>query len=303
MTSVPAASVKPARSKLMTQQKIDRRIKSGRGSGVKESYEPWIKVWDIKSKGVSHLVSGVKVHRTHHLISNAERDYLTVLEHEKSIIDIREQFPLLTQAETQAIANSLNYRHPVYPGTQIPVVMTTDFLITFLDSSGEVKVAARSVKYRKEFEDANIGVQNRLAEKLAIEEKYWASRQIEWKLVLHENLSKVRIANLTILRTYASIHPSLPTEKNIGNLFGFLSKCETDQVPLKALLDQASKNIYIDYMGVKSLFHHLLWNGRLQMDLTSKVISLSQPLHVWIGQYSPAVIAPIEVSANAKSAS
>jgi len=62
MTSVPAASVKPARSKLMTQQKIDRRIKSGRGSGVKESYEPWIKVWDIKSKGVSHLVSGVKVY-------------------------------------------------------------------------------------------------------------------------------------------------------------------------------------------------------------------------------------------------
>lgn len=180
---------------------------------MKESYEPWIKVWDIKSKGVSHLVSGVKVHRTHHLISNAERDYLTVLEHENSIIDIREQFPLLTQAETQAIANSLNYRHPVYPGTQIPVVMTTDFLITFLDSSGEVKVAARSVKYRKEFEDANIGVQNRMAEKLAIEEKYWASRQIEWKLVLHENLSKVRIANLTILRTYASIHPSLPTEK------------------------------------------------------------------------------------------
>jgi hypothetical protein len=62
MTSVPAASVKAACSKLMTQQKIDRRIKSGRGSGVKESYEPWVKVWDIKSKGVSHIVSGVKVH-------------------------------------------------------------------------------------------------------------------------------------------------------------------------------------------------------------------------------------------------
>ncbi len=174
------------------------------------------------------LCQGVKVHRTHHLISNAERDYLTILEHENSIIDIREQFPLLTQAETQAIANSLNYRHPVYPGTQIPVVMTTDFLITYLDSSGEVKVAARSVKYRKEFEDANIGVQNRMAEKLAIEEKYWASRQIEWRLVLHENLSKVRIANLTILRTYASIHPSLPTEKNIGKLFELWRRSNID---------------------------------------------------------------------------
>lgn len=303
MTSVPAASFKPAPSKLMTQQKIDRRIKSGRGSGVKESYVPWIKVWDIKSKGVSHLVLGVKIHRTHHLISNAERDYLTVLERDNSIIDIREQFPLLTQTETQAIANSLNYRHPVYPGTQIPVVMTTDFLITFIDSSGEVKVAARSVKYRKEFEDAEIGVQNRMAEKLAIEEKYWAMRQIEWKLVLHENLSRIKIANLTILRTYASIHPSLPTEKNIVNLLNFLSRCETDQVPLKVLLEKASRNIYIDYMGVKGLFHHLLWIGRLDMDLTSKVISLSQPLHVWISQSPPSVIAPIEVSNNAKSAS
>ena len=303
MISVPATSFKPAPSKLMTQQKIDRRIKSGRGSGVKESYVPWIKVWDIRSKGVSHLMSGVKIHRTHHLISNAERDYLTVLERDNSIIDIREQFPLLTQTETQAIATSLNYRHPVYPGTQIPVVMTTDFLITFINSSGEVKVAARSVKYRKEFEDAEIGVQNRMAEKLAIEEKYWAMRQIEWKLVLHENLSRIKIANLTILRTYANIHPSLPTEKNIVNLLNFLSRCETDQVPLKVLLDKASRNIYIDYMGVKCLFHHLLWIGRLDMDLTSKVISLSQPLHVWISQSPPSVIAPIEVSNNAKSAS
>lgn len=303
MTSVPAAPVKPARSKLMTQQRIDRRIKSGRGSGVRESYEPWVKVWDIKSKGVSHLVSGVKIQRTHHLLSNAERDYLTVLERENSIIDIREQYPLLTQAETQAIANSLNYRHPVYPETQVPVVMTTDFLITYLDSSGEVRLAARSVKYRKEFEDAGIDVRNRMAEKLAIEEKYWSMRDVEWKLVLHENLSRNRIANLTILRTYANIHPSLPTERNINNLLEFIAQCKTDEIALKFLLDKASKYVYIDYMGTKRLFHHLLWIGRLEMDLTSKVISLSQPLHVWISQARSAGTAPIEVSNNAKSAS
>lgn len=125
MTSVPAAPTKPATSKLMTQKKIDRKIKSGRGSGVRESYEPWIKIWDIKSSGVSHLVPGVKFPRSHHLLSNAEREYHLILEHDPSIIDIREQFPLLTQAETQAIASSLNYHHPVYPGTQVPVVMTT----------------------------------------------------------------------------------------------------------------------------------------------------------------------------------
>ena len=109
MTSAPVAPRKPAASRLVTQQKIDRKIKSGRGSGVMESYEPWIKIWDIQSRGVSHLVPGVKSHRSHHLLSNAERDYHLILEHDPSIIDVREQFPLLTQAEKQAIASSLNY--------------------------------------------------------------------------------------------------------------------------------------------------------------------------------------------------
>jgi hypothetical protein len=299
MTSVPAASVKPANSRLMTQRKIDRKIKSGRGSGVRESYEPWIKIWDIKSSGVSHLVPGVKFHRTHHLLSNAERDYLLILEQDPSIIDIREQFPLLTQAETQAIASSLNYRHPVYPGTQVPVVMTTDFLITFIDSIGETRLAARSVKYRKEFEEASTIEQNRIAEKLEIEAKYWAMRKVEWKLVLHENLPKVKIVNLAILRTYAVIPPSLPTDKNINSLLEYIAGCETDQIPLRALLERAARAIFVEYMGVKRLFHHLLWKGRLEIDLTERVISLSEPLRVRISNSSFPLEPTIEVPRHA----
>lgn len=299
MTCVRAAPAKPATSRLMTQRKIDRKIKSGRGSGVRESYEPWIKVWDIKSKGVSHLVPGVKFHRSHHLLSNAERDYHLILEHNPSIIDIREQFPLLTQAETQAIASSLNYRHPKYPGTQVPVVMTTDFLITFLDSAGEVRLAARSVKYRKEFEDADLGRQNRMAEKLEIESKYWAARKVEWKLVFHENLSRTKIANLVVLRTYANIHPSLPTEKNINSLLEFIEGCNTEQLPLKALLQKASRAIFIEYMGVKRLFHHLLWTGRLEANLSGKLISLSEPLQVWVSESSVSNTPRIEAAYHA----
>jgi len=241
MTTISAAQPAPVSSRLMTQKKIDRKIKSGRGFGVRESYEPWIKIWDIKSRGVSHLVPGVKFRRSHHLLSNAERDFHLILEHDPSIIDIREQFPLLTQAETQAIASSLNYHHPVYPGTQVPVVMTTDFLITFIDSAGEARLAARSVKYRKEFEEADRREQNRMAEKLEIEAKYWAVRNVEWKLVLHESLSRIKIANLVILRTYANIHPSLPTDKNINNLLEVIAGCNTEQLPLKVLLQKASR--------------------------------------------------------------
>ncbi|AQL40332.1 TnsA endonuclease N-terminal domain-containing protein [Pseudomonas syringae] len=299
MTSVPALPAKLAPSRLMTQQKIDRKIKSGRGSGVRESYLPWIKIRDIKSKGVSHLVPGVKFHRTHHLLSNAERDYLLILEQDPSIIDIREQFPLLAQADTQAVASSLNYRHPVYPGTQIPVVMTTDFLITFIDSAGKEKLAARSVKYRKEFESASVREQNRMVEKLEIEETYWALRNVEWKLVLHENLPQFKIDNLVVLRTYAFIHPSLPTGKNINSLLEYIAECKTDQLPLKLLLEKASKAIFIDYLGVKRLFHHLLWIGRLEADLNDSLISLSKTLRVWVSESSFAVTPSIEVPRHA----
>lgn len=49
--------------------------------------------------------------------------------------------------------------------------MTTDLLITFIDPEGEERLAARSVTYRKEFEEADIKVKNRMAEKLEIEAK------------------------------------------------------------------------------------------------------------------------------------
>ncbi|EPM47712.1 TnsA endonuclease [Pseudomonas syringae pv. actinidiae ICMP 19103] len=242
---------------------------------------------------------GVKFHRTHHLLSNAERDYLLILEQDPSIIDIREQFPLLAQADTQAVASSLNYRHPVYPGTQIPVVMTTDFLITFIDSAGKEKLAARSVKYRKEFESASVREQNRMVEKLEIEETYWALRNVEWKLVLHENLPQFKIDNLVVLRTYAFIHPSLPTGKNINSLLEYIAECKTDQLPLKLLLEKASKAIFIDYLGVKRLFHHLLWIGRLEADLNDSLISLSKTLRVWVSESSFAVTPSIEVPRHA----
>ena len=295
MTTISAAQPAPVSSRLMTQKKIDRKIKSGRGFGVRESYEPWIKIWDIKSRGVSHLVPGVKFRRSHHLLSNAERDFHLILEHDPSIIDIREQFPLLTQAETQAIASSLNYHHPVYPGTQVPVVMTTDFLITFIDSAGEARLAARSVKYRKEFEEADRREQNRMAEKLEIEAKYWAVRNVEWKLVLHESLSRIKIANLVILRTYANIHPSLPTDTNINNLLEVIAGCNTEQLPLKVLLQKASRVVFIEYMDVKRLFHHLLWMGKLETDLTDRLISLSEPLRVWVSESFASSTPKIEV--------
>lgn len=280
MSQVPSPPRKPVRSKLVTQEAIDKRIASGDGQGVREDYVPWIKIRAFPSRGTSHIVPGVKVHRAHHLLSNAEYHYHVILEHDRSIIDIREQFPLLPVAETHAIASSLNVRQPVYPGTNVPLVLTTDFLITQQDETGKERLVARSLKYAQEIEKASKFEQDRLLEKLEIERIYWARRNVEWKLVLYERLSQNKIRNLLLLRSYAVISPSLASEKNIYRLLEILSVAKTDEIPLKTLLVKVAKELYMEYMGVKSLFFHLAWTGRLKVNISSKLIELSRPLHV-----------------------
>ena len=280
MSQVPSSPRRPGRSKLVTQASIDKRIASGVGQGVREAYVPWIKIRAVPSLGTSHIVPGVKVHRAHHLLSNAEYHYHVILEHDRSIIDIREQFPLLPAAETHAIATSLNIRPPVYPGTSVPLVLTTDFLITQVDETGKERLVARSMKYAQEIEKASKAEQDRLLEKLEIERIYWARRNVEWKLVLYERFSQIRIRNILLLRSYAAISPLLASEKNISRMLAMIASAKTDDIPLKTLLVKVAKALYMEYMGVKCLFFHLAWTGRLKIDISSKPIELSKPLHV-----------------------
>ncbi len=116
MSQVKSSRRYATSSRIVTQEKIEKRIVAGDGQGVRERYVPWIKVRAFASRGTSHIVPGVTVHRAHHLLSNAEYHDLVLLEHDRSIIDIREQFPLLPTAETHALASGLNTRPPSLPG-------------------------------------------------------------------------------------------------------------------------------------------------------------------------------------------
>ena len=59
-----------------------------------------------------------------------------MLEWNNIVVDIREQFPL-TREDTWHIADEKGIKHPTDPKSQIPIVMTTDFLITIKGSTGK----------------------------------------------------------------------------------------------------------------------------------------------------------------------
>lgn len=78
-----------------TEADIERHISNGFGRGTGASYKPWLRVQDVPSTGHSRKVSGVKIERTFHLLSNLEYGYFLASEFSEDVVDIREQYPLL----------------------------------------------------------------------------------------------------------------------------------------------------------------------------------------------------------------
>ena len=114
----------------ISEDKINRYIKEGRGSGTKENYKPWIKIQDVSSKGRSNRIKGIKTNRIHHFLSDLETKCFYILEWDDNVVDIREQYPLIDRETAMKIANEKNIRYPIDYKTRTPVVMTTDFLVT-----------------------------------------------------------------------------------------------------------------------------------------------------------------------------
>lgn len=104
-----------------------------------------------------------------------ERNYFYLTEYSGFIIDIREQFPLLSLEETIVIADELGIKHPADPKMGEPIVMTTDFLLTVNKGEDNLELA-RTIKMKDEL------LKERILEKFEIEYVYWEKRGVEWVL-------------------------------------------------------------------------------------------------------------------------
>jgi hypothetical protein len=126
---------------------INRWKSQGLGQGEPAAYKPWIDVRSFSSKGRVSRAPGVTTGREHHLLSDNEDNFCLIADYAKSVVDIREQFPLLPEEHTQRIAGHLGICHPRYPNSKTMMVMTTDFLLTIIDDHGKhsfIAVSSRS---------------------------------------------------------------------------------------------------------------------------------------------------------------
>lgn len=176
--------------KLNTLDGFKRALKGKYGIGEGEHYKPWLRVQDVKSRGVRSQPWGRKTNREHHTFSAIETEFFYLAEFCDSVIDIREQFPLFPLNISQLIANSIEVKHPTVPGTDTPNIITTDFLLTLL-VDGEITYKAISVKPASEASNL------RVMEKIDIERIWWELLGIEFQVFTGNELTRVQSKNIS----------------------------------------------------------------------------------------------------------
>jgi hypothetical protein len=165
--------------------------KEGRGQGEGVHYKPWLHVYNVPSSGRSNRVWSFTTNRVVHCMSDLEFSTFLILDWSQHIIDIREQYPLVSES-TRRIADSLGFRHPAVRGEHI--VMTSDFFVSV--SNAKTPYIATQVKPFSELKKP------RVREKLAIEKAYWEYLGIPFEIVTEKSLEPVVIANIKWLMPF-----------------------------------------------------------------------------------------------------
>lgn len=239
-----------------TEEKIARFVKQGRGSGEGIHYKPWLTIQDVPSEGRVHRIRGNKTGRIHQLMSDLERDFFYLMEWADEVIDIREQFPLDREL-TLRIAEEKNIRHPEDVVSKTPLVMTTDFLITYRKGK-EVFYIAPTIKPADKLSD------QRIIEKLEIEREYWKIKNVQWGIVTEREVpQKSTCKNIELFHNHYDVEDSIMKLADL--LLMFLSIYQDS-----AIRDMLRK-FEIEYnldpgIGLSSL-KHLLATKKVLMDM------------------------------------
>tara|TARA_R110001583_G_C5659119_1_gene409480 strand:+ start:127 stop:960 length:834 start_codon:yes stop_codon:yes gene_type:complete len=176
--------------KLEGLEDYKRALRNKYGLGVGSEYKPWLRVQDVKSRGKSSKIQGIKSDREHHTLSKNETQFFYIAEFADSVIDIREQFPLIPLDLSLKISNTIGVEHPKVPTTGELSVITTDFLVT-RKKHGEIWHEAYNVKPEDDLNNL------RVLEKIDIERVWWELLDIHFFEFSPTPLTEIQSKNIS----------------------------------------------------------------------------------------------------------
>jgi hypothetical protein len=251
----------PRGRRLETLEDYKRSIKNGFGQGKGSEYKPWLRVQDVSSKGLSSKINGIKSDREHHTLSKLETQFFYLAEFSDSVIDIREQFPLLPLTLSNKIAKNLNIPHPKVPKTNELNVMTTDALLTLKSHKG-ITYTAVCVKPRSELEN------ERVAEKIDIERAWWQLLGIPFKIFTGNRKTEIQAQNIAWATD--PLRHNIHIDQTLENTaFNSLS---TGSYLISDLITQLSSLTSLNNIESMNLLQILIAKKKIIIDLNSPIL-------------------------------
>ena len=138
----------------LTEDRIKKWKAEGRGSGTKDTWNPWLHRTDFPSKGKQTVDPVFAQGREMHFLSYLERNFYLIYRLSADVDWIQEQVNW-DREESRKIAKELGIKHPRDPGSQTDIVMTTDLVVHKLESKSGQRTLFRSVKPGRELMDHN----------------------------------------------------------------------------------------------------------------------------------------------------
>ncbi|AIF42153.1 heteromeric transposase endonuclease subunit TnsA [Virgibacillus sp. SK37] len=259
-----------------TMDKISRLLDKGYGKGTLKDYKPFIDVIRVPSKGRVSRVKGWKTERVHHFFSDIETRYFYLLEYGElegyKIVDIREHWPLIEGLEeVMSTLDKQLMKRLFNQNSGEPMVLTTTFLVTLEDMSGEVSHYARSIKDYRQLENSQI------IERFEIMKRYWENRGIDYGIITNREIPIVPAKNIEFIHSSYHLDEYGLGEKEQIIYRDYLLKliAESQDRTAKEVVTQFDNQLNAENGTGLLIYKHLLARKVLKVNM-NKPIDLEQ---------------------------
>jgi TnsA endonuclease C terminal/TnsA endonuclease N terminal len=259
----------PTTKRDWTAAKFERYQKEGRGQGTGRDYKPWITIQDFSSKGRSSRTPGWKTDRVHHFFSDHERRLFYLFEWSNVVVDIREQFPILELDLAMSIATDMGMKYPTVRENGTPYVLTTDFMLS-VNRNGRLVQIARTVKMSKDLEKTSV------AEKLELEHRYYAVKDIEWGIITEKQIPRILADNIEWIHSAYRLEGTdgidIAQMQSLANSLKYRLR-ESDVTTINQVATAFDNDMNIESGISLYLFKHLVARKKIIMDIMTTKIS------------------------------
>ena len=191
-----------------------------------------------------------------------------MFEWDDEIVDIREHYPLLDLVEV--VKDNKDLKQEFFTNKEPPYILTTTFLLTLRNR----KYIARTIKSAGELEKKSV------LERLEIERRYWAAKQIDFGIITQKEIPTKMVKNIEWIHSslYTYEERGL-TENSLENYCNILiDKFRDNKHSIRKITSDFDKeNNVSDGTGL-FIFKYLLASKHIYIDMNESIdITESRP--------------------------